>query len=247
MEKGSEFMDTNSAVAYRSVVERVVEELAYEIRMGIRKPGDKLPSERKLCENFGASRNSVREALKILSSRRLIQIQVGRGSFITDFAAPGNEPVQLLWEKNNDVPLDKLLEFRLAIEPEIAALAARRIDEKRLRELEKTLENLRESIKEDNLSDRVFSDIAFHDCLVRASENPLHVSVYRSVEPMLFDIRRIGLKLPERSRQVLEMHEEIYEAVKAKEADAAARAMRDHILRFARDMGIALDPVADPG
>jgi GntR family transcriptional regulator, transcriptional repressor for pyruvate dehydrogenase complex len=229
---------------YRSVVERIVEELAGEVRSGALQPGDRLPSERKLCERFGASRNSVREALRILSSRRMIQIQMGRGSFVTDFSAPETDSLLPFWEAHHDVSFLSLLEVRLFVEPQAAALAAARIRKDQLLQLEATLKQLEENIRDDRLSGRIFADIAFHDCLIRAAENPLLSSFYRGIEPMLYEIRRMGLRSKKRSSKVLEMHRSIYRAVKDGDTGAAGRAMWDHIIEFAVDMEVEFDPSA---
>lgn len=226
---------------YRSVVDRVVEELAGEIRMGKLEPGAKLPSERGLCERFGASRSSVREALRALNSRGMIEIQVGRGSFVSDFSAPKSDSPLLFWQHNHETPLGTLLEVRFTIEPHIAALAARRVSEEHLGQLQTSLYNMQVHTDDDRLGGRVFADIAFHDCLVRAADNQLYLSIYRGLEPMLFDIRRMGLRSPERSSKVLDMHERIYEAVREHDPDAAAAAMRSHLLSFVRDMEIEFD------
>lgn len=209
--------------------------------MGKLGPGYRLPSERKLCERFSASRTSVREALSALNSQGLIQVQMGRGSFVADFTVPKTDSVLLFWEGNHDVSLDEVAEVRLAIEPQIAALAALRATGEQLEQLRTTLDNLRGYIDSSNLGGRVFADIAFHDCLVRAANNQLYVSIYRGIEPILFDIRRMGLKSVERSEKVLGMHAEIYRSVKDREPDAAASAMWTHLLEFLRDMEVGFD------
>ena len=163
-------MQRTGVSGYRSVVDGVVEELAEEIRMGKLEPGSKLPSERRLCERFGTSRSSVREALRALSSRGMVEVQVGRGSFVSDFTAPNADSPLLFWEHNHDTPLRKLLEVRFTIEMHIAALAARRVSEEHLEQLRTTLDNLRTYIEDDRLGGRVFADIAFHDCLVSAAD-----------------------------------------------------------------------------
>lgn len=229
-----------SVSGYRSVVDRIVEELAGEIRMGTLEPGAKLPSERGLCERFGASRSSVREALRVLNSRAMIDIQVGRGSFVSDFTAPKTDSPLLFWEHNHDTPLGALLEVRFTIEPHIAALAARRVGAEHLDQLHTALDNLRIYTESDKLGGRVFADIAFHDCLVRAADNQLYLSIYRGLEPMLFDIRRMGLRSPKRSGEVLDMHADIYEAVRDHDPERAAAAMRSHLTAFVKDMGIEI-------
>lgn len=238
---GVEGSQHTSVSGYRSVVDRVVEELAAEIRMGTLEPGAKLPSERGLCERFGASRSSVREALRVLNSREMINIQVGRGSFVSDFTAPKTDSPLLFWEHNHETPLSALLEVRFTIEPHIAALAARRVRAEHLDQLHTALDNLRTYTEADKLGGRVFADIAFHDCLVRAADNQLYLSIYRGLEPMLFDIRRMGLRSPKRSWEVLDMHAKIYESVRDHEPEEAAAAMRSHLTAFVKDMGVEFD------
>lgn len=209
--------------------------------MGTLKPGSRLPSERKLCERFSASRTSVREALSALNSQGLIQVQMGRGSFVTDFTIPKTDSIMLFWEDNHDVPLTEVAETRLAIEPQVAALAACRANEDQLEQMQTTLDNLQQCIDSSNLGGRVFADIAFHDCLVRATNNQLYLSIYRGIEPLMFDIRRMGLKSAKRSEKVLGMHTDIYRAVKDRDPDVAAGAMWSHLLDFLHDMEVEFD------
>ena len=130
----------------------------------------------------------------------------------------------------------------MAIEPQVAALAATRANEEQLEELRSTLDQLEEAIAADSLSGRVFADIAFHDRLFVAAANPLHRSIYRGIEPLLFDVRRVGLRSVERSRKVLSMHAEIYRAVRDRDPDRASAAMWAHLLEFASDSNVGFDP-----
>jgi GntR family transcriptional regulator, transcriptional repressor for pyruvate dehydrogenase complex len=207
--------------------------------MGILRPGDRLPSERMLCERFGAGRSSVREALRVLSSSGLIQARVGLGSFVTDpEKAEGEHP---LWNRVGEVPLDALMEVRLAIEPHLAALAAQRATGEHHAELRESVEKLEAHTRDDSLSGRLFADMAFHECLVRAADNPLHRTIYRNIEPMLFEVRRMVLKSPKSSRRVLELHREIQAAVERRDSDGAAQAMRRHMLDHVSEMDLELD------
>lgn len=224
-----------------SVVGRIVEDLSDDIRMGRLKPGERLPSEKGLGEKFGAGRSSVREALQILGGQGLVTTRAGRGSFVADFSAPALEPMLPFWERRHEVSFAAVLEVRLAVEPQVAALAVR-ADEKGLKEVAATLDQMEEAIAADSLSGRVFADIAFHDRLFAAAGNPLHRSIYRGIEPLLFDIRRVGLRSRERAGKVLEAHTSIYDAVRSREPDRAAAAMWDHILAFPSDMEVDFDP-----
>lgn len=224
------------------MVAGIVEELSNEIRTGRLKPGERLPSEKGLGERFGAGRSSVREALNILSGQGLVRVQAGRGSFVADFTEPEIEPLLPFWERHHDVPFTSVLEVRLAVEPQVAALAAVRASREEIEGLKATLDQLREAIREESLSGRVFADIAFHDRLFVAAANPLHGSIYRGIEPLLFDVRRVGLRSVERSRKVLSRHTAIYEAVRDRDPDRAAATTWAHLLEFASDSKIEFDP-----
>jgi GntR family transcriptional repressor for pyruvate dehydrogenase complex len=219
----------------RGVVDEIVEALSDEIRMGILRPGDRLPSERMLCDRFGVGRSSVREALRVLSSMGLIEIQMGRGSFVADPDAREDPPG--IWDRSADVPLSAVMEVRLAFEPQMAALAARRAGDEHLERLEASLRNLESHIERDSLRGRVFADMAFHEALARASGNPLYLSICRGIEPLLFEARRAGLRSLERSKWELESHAEIYGAVKRRSSGSASRAMWHHVAERASELG----------
>ena len=151
------------------------------------------------------------------------------------------EPLLPFWERHHDVPFTSVLEVRLAMEPQVAALAAVRAAEEELEGLASALDQLEDAIREESLSGRVFADIAFHDRLFAAAANPLHRSIYRGIEPLLFDVRRVGLRSVERSRKVLSMHADIYKAVRGRDPDRASAAMWAHLLEFASDSSIQFD------
>ena len=223
------------------VVQKIVERLSEEIRSGGLPPGAKLPSERELGDRFGVGRSSVREALRILGSQGLIQVQMGRGSFVVDFNTPAPESVIRFWDRRHDVSLKQLMEIRLTIEPQIAALAAYRGGADLLQNLEHSLEDLRTNIADENLSGRVFADTAFHDRLARAAGNSLFFSMNRSIEPMLLDLRRMELLSIERSARVLAAHEAIYRGVMEQNSRRAARATWSHIVEFVEEVEIDFD------
>lgn len=230
----------------RTVAGRIVEELSHEIRMGSLKPGERLPSEKGLGQRFGAGRSSVREALQILSGRGLVDTRAGRGTFVADFSAPEIDSMTNFWDSRHQVALGHVVETRLALEPWAAAMAAARADGEGLEQVGSTLEQMEDAVKADSLSGRVFADIAFHDRVFAAAGNPLYRSIYRGIEPLLFDVRRMGLRSSDRAQKVLEAHSDIYEALVKKEPDRAAERMCGHILEFVSDTKVELgqEPLA---
>lgn len=224
-------------------MDQIVDEISAEIRTGVLLPGDRLPSERLLCERFSVGRSSVREALRSLSSNGLIDIQVGRGSFVDKILPPGHaEAVPGLYVPA-DLPHASLVEARLAFEPQVAALAARRATSEHLEQLRRAVDRLEAELGSDyrEVDSCVSADMAFHECLTRASGNLLYLSFHRAIETTLFELWRRQLTGSEGSLRVLESHQEIYAAVEAGDPGAAAGAMWKHVLRFADGLNVVPD------
>ena len=117
------------------VFERVAEQIEKRILDGELRVGDRLPTERELAEQFQVSRTAVREAMKILAQKGLVDMRPGRGTIVVDGAraAMENSIGLLMKMKSGEVgSSDNLVEVRAILETEIAALAAARATEKRL-------------------------------------------------------------------------------------------------------------------
>ena len=111
------------------------------------KAGDKLPTEKELCERTGAGRNTVREALKILASRNVLEIRQGAGTFVSEKQGIPDDPLGFSMV-NDHVKLTKdLLQVRIMLEPQIAALAAQCAKEHEIKELEEILEEMEAAMK----------------------------------------------------------------------------------------------------
>lgn len=130
------------AVSTRRLYRVIADQLAEKIRAGEFAPGDRLPSERELAERLRVSRSSVREALIALEIAGLVEVRVGSGVFVMGPASPdigpagirrydgqGESPIRLASVNENDMSPFELLEVRLVLEPECAALAARHADD----------------------------------------------------------------------------------------------------------------------
>src|SRR6202795_395015 len=124
---------------------RIYEDIVRQVRAliadGHLKSGDRLPPERDLAERFRVSRTSVREALRSLQSRGLIDIRAGEGAFVRDVSVEALiEPLALVILPYREA-VGELFEARRLIEPSIAALAARRATREELGEMERILED----------------------------------------------------------------------------------------------------------
>ncbi|MEU6541171.1 FCD domain-containing protein [Streptomyces sp. NPDC047000] len=197
--------------------------------------GTALPPERRLVEQTGLSRATVREALRILEVERLVEIRPGRGggAFVH---RPGRESLAdtvRLVIRGQRIRLEALHETREAIEPACAALAARRRTEQDLADLEAAHTELVEA--GDDVPRFLRANIQWHNAVAKAGDNELLIgflaalsqSIHASTDLAQFmdaDIRRLTARA----------HARITEAIRAGDAEAAHRRMSRHVCGFAR-------------
>src|SRR6267378_403434 len=113
--------------------EQIVQQIEESILKGDLKPGDQLPAERELAQRFGVSRTAVREAVKALREKGLVEAYSGRGTFVTDGTSQAvRQSLDLMLRIGQQEGPKYLAELRQILEPEIAALAAKRIEEQLL-------------------------------------------------------------------------------------------------------------------
>jgi len=227
-------------------VSHVADRLERAILSGELPPGSPLPSERDISAQLGVSRTVVREALGRLSSLGLVRSIHGSG---TRVEAPSGKQVSLGYKRLLSQPglkLEQLTAVRLPLETAMAALAAaQRTDDQllRLEETQKILGNPRRS-----LAAHIKADLDFHATLAEATGNPLFRVVLEPIQELLFASRRHTL---ERYGTDLAFrhHAKILEAVRARDAEAAATAMREHIeanFRHLAELAVTADLEAEP-
>src|SRR3974390_365800 len=121
------------AVKTSRLYELIVQQVEESILSGKLKPGDQLPAERELAQRFGVSRTAVREAVKALREKRLVESYSGRGTFVTNGTSQAvRQSLDLMIRITRQEGAAHLAELRQVLEPEIAALAATRIEDQLL-------------------------------------------------------------------------------------------------------------------
>jgi DNA-binding FadR family transcriptional regulator len=220
----------------RKAYEQVADQIRELIVTGELSPGDRLPNEALLSRDFGVSRTTVREALRLLAAQGLLRTSKGAagGSFVTlptvdSISSLVHANVNLLTEAQH-VTLEELLEARELVEVPAARLAAARRGEE-------DLERLRATVPDDALRLGTTQEFAynseFHSCVIAASRNTL-LSV--SAQP-IFSVLQSSLARSTLGRRfhtaIHEHHHRIIEAVEAGDGDAAGAEMHDH-LQFLR-------------
>ena len=223
-----------SVVARRTLPEEITAGLLDLIRARELRPGDKLPAERTLAAMMDVSRPVLREALRALALMKVVDIRQGSGTYVTSL-----EPTQLVSHlefafSTDSVALVQVLEARRVVEVGNVRLAALRIGEPGIRELESILSGLREAV--DDPATFGDLDIAFHDAICAAAGNFL-LTQFMSIVNTLGRVSRARTGALRSVREAtLRDHGRILAALRAGDADAAAGAMREHIDHVERSL-----------
>src|SRR5215472_9788271 len=203
--------------------EQTAEQIERSIRKRKLKPGDQLPAERELAQSFRVSRTAVREAIKALREKRLVEIYSGRGTFVTHPARKAKQPLYLKIRIGREEGFMHLAELRQILEPEIAALAASRIDEQLLATMREAVAAMDSSLHDPGAY--VEADLDFHLAMAEAAGNPLVLSLLDSIVGILREQRTQIFNVdggPERGQY---HHKRILQAMERGDADAARAAM----------------------
>ena len=188
-------------------------------------PGSRLPAERDLATQLGVSRSSVREAVHELELKHLVERRSGRGTMVLDPQSSAHRT--LLTELGADErDLLEIMDFRLTIEPPIAALAAERGTRGSITRLGRLLD---EMANETDPGRVAALDHSFHEAIARATHNRLLIRLHEVSSEWLRRSRRDALQSRRRRAASLEGHRRIFEAITAGDRTAAHAAMADHI------------------
>ena len=207
----------------------VVSELEQEILDGSLVPGERLPSEEKLCERFGASRTVIREAIQQLRGRGLLRTLKGSGSYIADPSldslASALEAYTVLTPEDSFL---HLIDLRILLETECARLAAHDAGEKALREIE--THHAAMEVSRGNREQFSKEDIAFHMAIANASRNAIYATILSGLEKRCIDYANTNRGDDNWYDGVVDTHAQILGAIADGDADRASQSMRRHLL-----------------
>lgn len=225
----------------------ILRQLKSTILAGRLKPGDKLPSEKQLAQQFQSSRGSVREAIRALEQAGLLVVRRGAGGGAR--VADGNlrhvtDSLFTLIRLGN-VSIHHLTEVRVILEPWIARLAAQRITEPELARIEAYVAKHAEAIAAGHL--HATADLGFHRMLAEAAKNPLLVLFAHSMADSMVEevVARLEMDAAT-NRSNLAFHQRIYAALARRDREEASRAMLEHVTEVQDRLGRLL-PADDRG
>ncbi|QXI27581.1 FadR/GntR family transcriptional regulator [Pseudomonas vanderleydeniana] len=199
----------------RSLVDQALEQLRARITQGTWKVGERLPTEPELAAELGISRNTMREAMRVLAFSGLIEIRQGDGSYLRTTTDP-LATMQAL----SRCSLDQARETRHSFEVEAIGLAA-------LRRTDEDLKGLREALEASShhyhgdLDCFITCDLVFHQRLIDAAHNPMLSELYRYFSSVIAGALRQTLDITPRRQSVFDLHIALLEAVEQRDPERA--------------------------
>ena len=214
--------------------EQIVQQIEGSIVKGDLKAGDQLPAERELAQRFGVSRTAVREAVKALREKGLVEAYSGRGTFITDGTTQAvRQSLDLMAKIGQPEGSTHLAEVRAILEPEIAALAAVRIQEPELTTMREAVAVMDRAGQDPETY--IEADLDFHLALAEGAANPLILSLLDSIVGLLREQRLRIFRVPGGPERGQFHHKRILEAIERHDVEKARGAMRAHLLQVRDD------------
>jgi GntR family transcriptional repressor for pyruvate dehydrogenase complex len=194
--------------------DRVTEQIENLIIENHLQPGDHLPPERELARQFGVSRTVVREAIRALVAKSLLETKSGGGTLVRSPTAESVAQSMSLFLRGGQPELDmsKVVEVRRILEVEIAGLAAERHTSEDLDTMEAILIEAANGTGRDHFAK---TDVAFHAALARATHNELFGLLLDSVSDVMFKVRYLGFDVPDAIVRALIYHRAILEQVRS--------------------------------
>ncbi|MBT9171930.1 MAG: HTH-type transcriptional regulator LutR [Syntrophomonadaceae bacterium] len=224
-------------IKQKRVYEGILEQVQQLVTEGALKSGDRLISEREMAERLQVSRASVREAFSALDMLGILESRPGEGTYIRTVPRESAlKPLALIVMLYNERKLD-IMEVRMILEAESAALAAQRATAADLVRIKACLNRLEQDFLNDRLGET--SDADFHMAIADATENMVLAWFMDTVSDLLKATMRYSrqrlFENPQNKEMLLQQHREIFEAISCRNPQGARQAMTEH-LKFVCDI-----------
>jgi GntR family transcriptional repressor for pyruvate dehydrogenase complex len=215
------------------LADRVAAALVDSIMAGRLSPGDKLPSERALCDQFAVSRPVVREAVRSLIAKGLLEDSPGRGHVVSELKQSTVTESLALYLRGRRLDYEKLMEVRSVIEVANAGFAAERATPEDVVALRAAAEELKQGLDKE---DAALADVDFHRRIATATGNEFFELLLDSIREVLITVQLPTLAKPSIVRKARRAHALIVDEIEAGDPEGARAAMRAHLDDAARGM-----------
>jgi len=209
-----------------STLEVIVKQIKNQIKKGILKPGEKLPSERKLADLLGVSRASIREAIQALAFSGYLEVIQGKGTYVLEIATKYDEIIKFFSEFSN-YSLDYLMEARIMLEGEFARLAALNASQEEIDVIERIFNEIAKS-KDSNSF--FVKDLEFHLTIAKVTHNPIMNGLMKIIGEMLYKETEKIIEISRDTREnTIKITRDLVQAIKKRNAEQAKELMSEHI------------------
>ncbi len=210
------------------LVDRVMSAIQSEIISGRLALDTLLPPERELCEQFGVSRTVLREAVRMLVSRGLLETRPGVGTIVRQISTDHiSRPLSLMINQSGPINLEHLNQVRQILEVAIARQAAQEATDEDIRKLERIYQEMAASASDPTLFNQL--DAEFHQALAEITHNPFLVLLLNTIRDTMQAVRELVAEYEGLHRIVMPDHELILKNILRKNPAEAGKAMQIHL------------------
>lgn len=236
----------------RGLPDQLVSRIIAAVAAGEHPPGSRLPPEEVLAGRYDVSRLTLREAVKVLRDKGVLRVEQGRGTFVNPPASWSVLDPALLAARSglgggSGALAAKLIEARRVVELGVAELAARRRSPEDLERMGGAIEWMRRAHHDGDVPEFSAADMAFHDALNRAADNPFLEALVQPIASLAYEVRRQTSSTEQLRVVAIAEHERILVAVADGDADAAVTAASEHLDEAHRVVDRVLGPVDEAG
>lgn len=210
---------------YQAVVSQVTERILADHLQ----PGDRLPSERDLSLQLGVSRTAVREAIRALEEKGLVEVRQGSGTFVRSPAPDSVSASLALYLHTNVARYLQLMDLRSILEPEIASRLAEKVEPDDLACLQARIARMHKLL--DSPQEYAAEDAAFHMDFYRAAHNEVLLMIMQPVMDLLEEAMSVSFQEPGSAESSLSLHEKMVEQIAAGDAAGARRTVKQLLAR----------------
>ena len=233
--EGSMYSPVQSGRLY----EQIVAQIQAHIVDGDLQPGDQLPAERELAQQFGVSRTAVREAVNALTQKGLVVVYPGRGTFVTDSTTSAvRHSLDLMMRIGYEKGTRDLVEIREILEPEIAALAAVRATDEDIETLQAAVCAMDNALDDPDIY--IEADLEFHLALAHGTGNALILVLIDTLIDMLREHRKRAASVEGGLERGQPFHIDMMDAVKGRDPNRARDSMRAHLQQVRKEIETSL-------
>jgi GntR family transcriptional regulator, transcriptional repressor for pyruvate dehydrogenase complex len=230
----------SSPIKRSGLTDQVIDRIRALVAKGTYRVGDRLPPEGELCVLFGVGRSTIREAMRVLANRGMVDVRHGEGTFVAAQAIH-----ESLEERLGRAALADIYEARLFLELPLAELAAQRRDARDIAAMRASLKKRAQAIRAGDVARYAEADFAFHLAVARAAKSSALRDVYASFVAIAQPLMAAAVTPDYVRNENDSLHASLCEAIAKGDVAETRRLVRSHLKKSLKDVGAGLSPLRD--